>query len=95
MSAKFAFSVFVVKNCTPAISFERFNVYSSINFANVKSGQERGIKVAILLLLHWYTSIIVILLSKYNLHFCFELLETYRYLKNLVPPIKFYTLNID
>ena len=72
----FCFCCFKIKNCAPAISLERFNVYLSINLANVKSGQERVIKVAILLLLHWYTSIIVILLSKYNLHFCFELLET-------------------
>ena len=44
MSAKFAFLFLLlkIKNCTPAISFERFNVYSSINLENIKSGQERG-----------------------------------------------------
>ena len=78
-ASKICFSVFVALKSKIALQQSALNALMYIHqsiWPMSKAAKRGGIKVAILFLLHWYTSIIVILLSKYYLHFYFELLET-------------------
>ena len=76
--SKICFSVCVAKIALQQSALNALMYIHQSIWPMSKAAKRGGIKVAILLLLHWYTSIIVILLStcKYNLHFYFELLET-------------------
>ena len=75
-ASKICFSVFVALKSKIALQQSALMYIHQSIWPMSKAAKRGGIKVAILLLLHWYTSIIVILLSKYYLHFYFELLET-------------------